>query len=211
MWNDNNQILSDSAMIHTERQRIKKAHFYGSPIMGIEIDTAYYNQVKGKEMTSFFDNGKVYRNDVNGNAQTIYYLQEEEGADVTALMYIESSAITFYLDDGSIDKISYKQNPEYVLYPMEMVPESQERKLQGFDWQEDRRPTRVIICDRRIVKSNRERAAAIRRPTFPIMERIDYDRRRLVENKMWKDRKDRLTPDVIDWRNSRESYKKRKR
>ena len=211
MWNDNNQILSDSAMIHTERQRIKEAHFYGSPIMGIEIDTAYYNQVKGKEMTSFFDNGKVYRNDVNGNAQTIYYLQEEEGADVTALMYIESSAITFYLDDGSIDKISYKQNPEYVLYPMEMVPESQERKLQGFDWQEDRRPTRVIICDRRIVKSNRERAAAIRRPTFPIMERIDYDRRRLVENKMWKDRKDRLTPDVIDWRNSRESYKKRKR
>ncbi len=211
MWNDNNQILSDSAMIHTEHQRIKEAHFYGSPIMGIEIDTAYYNQVKGKEMTSFFDNGKVYRNDVNGNAQTIYYLQEEEGADVTALMYIESSAITFYLDDGSIDKISYKQNPEYVLYPMEMVPESQERKLQGFDWQEDRRPTRVIICDRRIVKSNRERAAAIRRPTFPIMERIDYDRRRLVENKMWKDRKDRLTPDVIDWRNSRESYKKRKR
>ena len=211
MWNDNNQILSDSAMIHTERQRIKEAHFYGSPIMGIEIDTAYYNQVKGKEMISFFDNGKVYRNDVNGNAQTIYYLQEEEGADVTALMYIESSAITFYLDDGSIDKISYKQNPEYVLYPMEMVPESQERKLDGFDWQEDRRPTRVIICDRRIVKSNRERAAAIRRPTFPIMERIDYDRRRLVENKMWKDRKDRLTPDVIDWRNSRESYKKRKR
>ena len=211
MWNDNNQILSDSAMIHTERQRIKSAHFYGNPIMGIEIDTAYYNQVKGKEMISFFDNGKVYRNDVNGNAQTIYYLQEEEGADVTALMYIESSAITFYLDDGSIDKISYKQNPEYVLYPMEMVPESQERKLQGFDWQEDRRPTRVIICDRRIVKSNRERAAAIRRPTFPIMERIDYDRRRLVENKMWKDRKDRLTPDVIDWRNSRESYKKRKR
>ena len=211
MWNDNNQILSDSAMIHTERQRIKSAHFYGNPIMGIEIDTAYYNQVKGKEMISFFENGKVYRNDVNGNAQTIYYLQEEEGSEVTALMYIESSAITFYLNDGSIDKISYKQNPEYALYPMEMVPESQERKLQGFDWYDDKRPTRVIICDRRIVKSNRERAAAIRRPTFPIMERIDYDRRRLVENKMWKDRKDRLTPDVIDWRNSRESYKKRKR
>ena len=211
MWNDNNQILSDSAMIHTERQRIKKAHFYGTPIMGIEIDTAYYNQVKGKEMTSFFDNGKVYRNDVNGNAQTIYYLQEEEDSEVSALMYIESSAITFYLDDGSIEKISYKQNPEYVLYPMEMVPESQERKLQGFNWQEDKRPTRVIICDRRIVRSNRERAAAIRRPTFPIMERIDYDRRRLVENKMWEDRTDRLSPDVIDWRNSRESYKKRKR
>ena len=211
MWNDNNQILSDSALIHTERQRIRRAHFYGTPIMGIEIDTTYYNQVKGKEMISYFEDGKVYRNDVNGNAQTIYFLQEEEDTEVTALMYIESSEISFYLSDGSIDKISYKQNPEYVLYPMDMVPESQERRLQGFDWYDTKRPTRLIICDRRIVRSNRERAAAVRRPTFPIMERIDYDRRRLVENKMWKDRTDRLTPEVIEWRNSRESYKKLKR
>ena len=211
MWNENNQILSDSAMIHTERQRIKRAYFYGSPIMGIEIDTAYYNQVKGKEIVTFFENGQVYRNDVNGNAQTIYYLQEEDADDITALMYIESSSITFYLDDGTIDKISYKQNPEYVLYPMDMVPESQERKLQGFEWYAEKRPTRSSICNRRIQRSNRERAAAIRKPTFPIMERIDYDRRRLVENKSWKDRKDKLKSDVVEWRNSRESYKKRKR
>ena len=211
MWNDNNQIIADSAKIYTENQRIKQAQFMGTPIMGIEIDTMYYNQVKGKEMIAYFDNGQVYRNDVNGNAQTIYFLQEEDAPDVTALMYIESSAITFYLEDGQMDKITYKQNPEYVLYPMSMVPESQTRRLDGFDWQADKRPTRVIICNRRIRSTNRQNIGKIKKPWFPIVERIDYDRRRLVENKMWKDRKDRLTPDIIEWRNSRDSYKNRRK
>lgn len=212
LWNDNNQIISDSALIHTERQRIKKAHFMGNPIMGIEIDTAYYNQVKGKDMVTYFNDGEVYRNDVDGNAQTIYFLQEDEESDeVTGLMYIESSSISFYLTDGEIEKIAYKQNPEYVLYPMSMVPETQKRRLDGFEWQALKRPTRDSICDRRIRESNREDVATLRKPTFPIVERIDYDRRRLVENRMWKDRNDRLNPDIIEWRNSCPSYKNRRK
>lgn len=213
MWNDNNQILSDSAMIHTKNQKISKAKFMGAPIMGIEIDTTYYNQVKGKEMTAYFDNGQVYRNDVDGNAQTIYYLQEDEdvSSEVTALMYIESSSISFYLSDGEMDKIVYKQNPEYHLYPMNMVPDNQQRKLDGFEWQSDKRPTREVICNRRIRSSNRGNIVKISKPTFPIVERINYDRRRLVENRMWKDRVDKLSPEIIEWRNSCPSYKNRRK
>lgn len=212
LWNDNNQIISDSAHIHTERQKISKAHFMGDPIMGIEIDTTYYNQVKGKDMTTFFSDGQVYRNDVDGNAQTIYFLQDdEESTEVTGLMYIESSAISFYLTDGEIEKIAYKLNPEYVLYPMSMVPETQKRRLDGFEWFSEKRPSRISICDRRIRESNREGVATLRKPTFPIMERIDYDRRRLTENRMWKDRNDKLNPDIIEWRNSCPSYKYRRK
>ena len=46
------------------------------------------------------------------------------------------------------------------------------------------------------------------RPRFRITERIDYDRRRLTENRMWEDRVDELTPDIIEWRDSRTSNKK---
>jgi hypothetical protein len=48
-----------------------------------------------------------------------------------------------------------------------------------------------------------------RKPQFRITERIDYDRRRLVENRVWVDRLDELTPEVVEWRNSRASYQKR--
>lgn len=209
MWNEENQITSDSMAIHTRNEVIVKAHFMGDPIMGMEIDTMYYNQVTGKDMTAYFADGEVYRNDVDGNAQTIYYMQEEDDPEVTGLMYIESSSITFYLIESEIDKIAYKQNPTYVLYPMNMIPETQALKLKNFEWYYDRRPERDSVFDRTIRPTQRENVASRPKPRFRITERIDYDRRRLVENRMWKDRVDRLTPEVVEWRNSRASYPKK--
>ena len=182
----------------------------GNPIMGMGIDTMYYNQVKGKEMMAHFAGGRVYRNDVNGNAQTIYYLQDEEGStEVNSLMYIESAAISFYFDNGEIDKIAYKQNPEYVIYPMTMLPETQKQRLDDFSWHGNRRPTRDSIIMREVRPTRRDDASVKQRPRFRITERIDYDRRRLTENKMWEDRVDELTPDIIEWRDSRTSSSKR--
>ena len=210
LWSEDNQITSDSMYIHTALQNISKAHFMGDPIMGMEIDTMYYNQVKGKEMMAHFAGGRVYRNDVNGNAQTIYYLQDEEGStEVNSLMYIESAAISFYFDNGEIDKIAYKQNPEYVIYPMTMLPETQKQRLDDFSWHGNRRPTRDSIIMREVRPTRRDDASVKQRPRFRITERIDYDRRRLTENKMWEDRVDELTPDIIEWRDSRTSSSKR--
>ena len=210
LWNEGNQITCDSMHIYTENQMLKRGHFMGDPIMGIEIDTMYYNQVKGKDMKAYFANGEVYRNDVDGNAQTIYYMQEEDAPDVTGMMYIESSAISFYLVDGEMDKIAYKQNPEYVLYPVQMIPEDQELRLPDFDWYDELRPTRDSVHQRVIESSRRESRSVQRKPLFPITDRIDYDRRRLVENRVWIDRLDELTPEIVEWRNSRPSYQNKK-
>ena len=210
MWNEGNQITADSMAIYTQNELLSKAHFMGDPIMGMEIDTTYYNQVKGKDMTSYFAEGVVYRNDVVGNAQTIYYMQNEDSPEVTGLMYIESASITFYLEDSAIDKITYKQNPVYALYPMDMIPETQELRLKDFEWHADARPTRDSVCSREIRPTKREESASRRKPRFRITERIDYDRRRLVENRVWEDRVDELSPEVIEWRNTRTSYKPKK-
>ena len=210
LWSDSSQITADSMAIHTRNEVISKAHFMGDPLMGSEIDTMYYNQVKGKEIIAHFADGKVYRNDVNGNAQTIYYLQDDDNTEVTALMYIESSGISFYLDNGEMDKIAYKQNPEYVIYPLGMVPETQKYRLDNFEWHASKRPVRDSIIDRTIRPTRREDASVQQKPRFRITERINYDRRRLTENRMWVDRVDELTPDIIEWRDSRTSAKKKR-
>lgn len=75
LWNQSNQITSDVMDIFTERQQIKRAEFIGSPMMASQLDTTHYNQVAGKTMTAYFYNNQIYRNDVNGNAQTIYYMR----------------------------------------------------------------------------------------------------------------------------------------
>ena len=73
----------------------------------------------------------------------------------------------------------------------------------------DRRPTRDSVCVRVIRPTRRDDDIDSRKPEFKITERIDYDRRRLVENRVWVDRLDELTPEVVEWRNSRSSYQKR--
>ena len=206
MWNEGNQIVSDSMAIYTRNEVLTKAHFMGDPMMGMEIDTMYYNQVAGKDMTAYFADGQVYRNDVDGNAQTIYYMQEEGSTEVTGLMYIESASISFYLNNGEIDMIAYKQNPTYVLYPMDKIPETQSLKLKDFTWYYDRRPLRDTVFDRRIRPTQRHEIVTKQKPRFKITERIDYDRRRLVENREWEDRVDQLTPEIIEWRNTRATY-----
>ena len=209
MWNESNQVTSDSMAIYTINQKLDKAHFMGTPLMISEIDTTYYNQVKGKEMMTYFKEGEMQRNDVNGNAQTIYYLQEEDNPDVTALMYIESANMSFYFLDGDVDQIVYKQNPEYVLYPIDMVPETQERRLPDFSWQIEKRPVVDSMIMREIRPTRRQEQHA--KPTFRITERINYDRRRLREGNRWFDRIDVLPPEIIQWRNERPSYQQRKK
>ena len=94
---------------------------------------------------------------------------------------------------------------------MNMIPDTQERILQGFSWNDTLRPTRRQICNRAHRSSRRVSVAKIQKPTFPTTERINYDRRRLVENRAWKDRRERLSPDVVEWRNSCPSYKNRRK
>ena len=138
-------------------------------------------------------------------------MQEEDVPDVTGLMYIESASITFYFDDGAIDQIVYKQNPEYVLYPLALIPETQERRLPNFKWHYELRPTRDSMMTRSVRPSEREGSRAQDKPRFRITDRINYDRRRLTENGVWIDRVDVLPPEIIEWRDSRQSYKQRNR
>lgn len=47
-------------------------------------------------MTAYFFNNQIYRNDVNGNAQTIYYMQDGEPVEITMMGVIESGEIVLY-------------------------------------------------------------------------------------------------------------------
>ena len=64
LWNQGNQITSDVIDVYTERQQLARAECVGSPIMSSQLDTLHYNQVAGKEMTAWFRDNEIYRNDV---------------------------------------------------------------------------------------------------------------------------------------------------
>ncbi len=212
LWNDENQITSEVMDLYTANQKLVRGEFVGHPIMISRIDTAYYNQVAGKEMTAWFRNNEIYRNDVNGNVQTYYYLQDDDRKRVANMMTMESGDASFYIEDKAVVGITYRSNPVFSMIPMEKMPEDQELYLQDFKWEADRRPTRDSIVGNRVIRpSLRHEREQVPRPAFPIRAQIDRQRERLVEEARWSDRDDVLTPFALEWVRSKEEQRKQNR
>lgn len=199
LWHEQNQVTSDVVDIYTSNQQIQRAEFTGDPMMVSKIDTLHYNQVAGKVMISHFRDNNIYRNDVDGNAQTIYYMQEEGSPEVQGLMYIESGNMTFFIEDKTVSGITYRVSPTYTIYPMDKIPETQPLFLKDFAWHEDRRPAQDSVFTRTLRASVREAKSMLPRPDFPISKEIGEYRTLIIDNKEWRDRNDILTQEVIDW------------
>lgn len=199
LWNENNQITSDVMDIFTERQQIVRAEFIGSPMMVGQLDSLHYNQVAGKTMTAYFRDNEIFRNDVNGNAQTIYYMQDGQPPVITMMNVIESGDISFYIEDKQVVQIIYRGNPVYNIYPMNKIPETQEFFLRGFKWEGARRPTQREVFDRPIRPSERRMRQELAHPDFPIMRRIEEYRQRLIEQRRWTDRNDQVDQATVEW------------
>ncbi len=200
LWNEENQITSDSMHIFSRDGRLVKALFEGHPMTVAQIDTAHYNQVAGKEMIAYFnDKSELYRNDVNGNVQTIYYMQEENSPEITMMAYIESGDMTAYLENRQLKGITYRTNPTYFFYPIDKIPEDRATKLKGFSWEGSRRPNRDSVFTRTIRLSEREDRQTLPRPRFPIDMALNLRKQRLMTTGQWKDRTDTLSVETIEW------------
>lgn len=138
IWSGKNQITANFIEIVNRSKdpdeiRMKEDAF----IIAMEDDSLRFNQIKGKNMTGFVRQNKLYKIDVNGNGQSNYYARDKKG--IIGLNKAESSNISIYMNDGKVKKIAFIKSPEGELKPLEELEES-DKLLPGFKWQEEFRP-----------------------------------------------------------------------
>ena len=206
LWNGGSQITSDVMHITTRNSQLVQADFEGKPLTVSQIDTAHYNQVTGKEMTALFRNNQIYRNDVKGNVQTIYYMQEDNSPEITLMAYIEAGDMTSYIENQQIVGITYRGSPTYTFYPITKIPETQPTKLPDFKWEEARRPSQDSVQTRTIRPTQREIKRAIAKPRFPINELLQQRKSDYIRRHEWRDRTDTLTYETIEWLESLKTF-----
>ena len=199
MWHGSNQISSETMHIYTQNSQLVKVDFNGKALMAAEIDTAHYNQVAGKVMTSHFRNQEVYRNDVNGNVQTIYFMQEDNSPEITLMAYIEAGDMTSYIEKQAVVAITYRGNPTYTFFPIDKIPATQPTKLPDFKWEIDRRPSQKSVFNRRIRPSMRVQKRAVRRPSFPINSLLEQRKSDYIRRREWRDRNEVVSPETKEW------------
>ncbi len=137
LWAMGNQMTAQVIKLYTKNKVLYKAELENGAFIVAPEDTLFYDQLKGKRMTGYIKDNVLYRIDVEGNAQTIYYPKDQEV--VIGANKAESSDMTIFLDNGHIKDIIMKNTPKGNLKPPVFLTEKDE-KLPGFRWLEDYRP-----------------------------------------------------------------------
>lgn len=142
MWSGAHQLSADTIRLELANEQVHRIHMRQSSFIASLDDTNAYNQLKGQHMLGFFIENELVKMNIFGNAETVYFVREEDGR-LTGINKAVSSDITIRLKDRKIKEIIYYRQPEAILYPASQFPAS-ERRLEGFNWQGHRRPRQSL-------------------------------------------------------------------
>jgi lipopolysaccharide export system protein LptA len=137
IWSKENQLVSDSIAIFTKNRQTDRMELYNSAFVSSQVDPLKFNQVKGRSLTGFFRDNELYKIDIKGNGETVYYLLDKD--EVVGVNRAKCASIEIFVDKGRITGINEYQNPEGTIDPPgSVLPGS--AKLEGFTWYNQIRP-----------------------------------------------------------------------
>jgi hypothetical protein len=140
IWADGSQMSGDSINIKVKGKSFENLLMYPNAFVIQEDTISGFNQVKGKKITTFFKNNDIDHMFNEGNAETIYWLRDDDGS-LIGINFSQSAEMDIIIRNQQISNIKFYKNIKETLYPLEQVKENMEY-LDGFLWQEDIRPTR---------------------------------------------------------------------
>jgi hypothetical protein len=140
IWSEENQLVSDSMAIFTKNEKADRLELYNSVFVTSQIDDSRFNQIKGRTLSGYFKDNALYKVNIEGNGETIYFLID--GDEVVGVNQAKCASIEIFIEDGKIIEINEFQNPEGVIDPpSEVIPGT--LRLEGFSWLEHLRPKNV--------------------------------------------------------------------
>ncbi len=146
LWSGLNQLTADSITIQIANSKIDKMYLVNSSFIVSradsaqlgELDSTRFNQIRGKNMTGYFNENKLYEILVNGNGQTIYYGKNKNDKNF-GVNRADCSDLIIRVNENKVQQISLLNEPDGTLYPIKELP-TRELRLKGFVWMEEDRP-----------------------------------------------------------------------
>ena len=144
LWHFESQITGDSIHLisNTKNETLDSLKVFNSAFV-ISKDSLGdgFNQISGKVLYGLFENNELNTIDVIKNAETIYYLRNNEN-ELVGIDKSKSGSIKIFISENQIDELRKINQIGGKTYPEEDFPEK-ERKLKGFIWRNEERPRTV--------------------------------------------------------------------
>lgn len=144
LWNLGNQMSGDTIHLisNTETEELDSLKVFDNAFL-ISKDTlgTGFNQIKGQKLYGLFKNNELYNVDIIKNAEIIYFSRDGEN-ELIGINKSKSGSINIQITDNTINEIRLINQVDGDLFPESQFPENA-RRLRGFDWREEERPTSV--------------------------------------------------------------------
>ncbi|CAK7081451.1 MAG: LPS-assembly protein LptD [Parabacteroides sp.] len=138
LWNEQYQMYGDTIALFMNDSTIDYAHVIQFAFAAQHLDSTYYNQLKGNDLKAYFENQAIKQIDVAGNAESIFYPLENDGAKI-GLNATKSGFLTIWIKENKLDKLKIWPSPVGSLTPIpDLKPE--QKTLKDFYWFDYLRP-----------------------------------------------------------------------
>jgi len=138
IWSDTSQFYADTVLMQMKNEEIDKIYLNNNAYIINSPDEIYFNQIKGKNMTAYFKDDELRKMRVVDDAESIYYIIDDDDA-YSGVNKCVCSSMLINFGDNEISDIFFYTNPTSNLYPMRKADHNA-LKLPGFRWDSDRRP-----------------------------------------------------------------------
>lgn len=138
LWSEGNQITADTIWMKSADGKVYHAQLLSNCFVIAEADTVGHHQVKGKQMTVWFKEEKIYKTRVEGNGQMVYYAGEK-GKEYKGMNKTDCSDILVIFKDDEPEKVTFITKPDSIFYPMDKI-NPKDKYLKDFKWLGEERP-----------------------------------------------------------------------
>ncbi len=137
-WSDTTQFIGDTIQIVLRNDKVSEIIARTKAFIATQQPGEYYDQIKGRYIHSFLDSNELKLMHINGNAEAIYLIKDDEQAYVGPNKTL-CSHMTFFFEQSELDSIKFYAQPESQMTPMEKATDK-DLKLEGFRWVSHTRP-----------------------------------------------------------------------
>ena len=138
VWNGPQQLLGEEIKVFMNDSTVDWAHIINQALTVERKDSVHYNQVNGKEIKAYFENGDVHKVDVLGSVHVVYY-PEEKDSTMIGMNVSETSVLNMFLKNRQMEKMIMSPKSNGTLYPMDQIPPDK-LYLDNFVWFDYIRP-----------------------------------------------------------------------
>ena len=138
-WSDSSQFSSMYMQVQMANDAVDRMILSNKAFVINSTDLIFFNQMKGRRIDVIFKADTINHLTVNGNVESIYFIQDEEDAYV-GMNKMLSANMKMFLSENKVKRLTFFQQPDGSTIPMTQVGSNPE-KLSDFNWDLTYRPT----------------------------------------------------------------------